>query len=399
MKKLFILAAAMGFSFAVQAQENPAGQNASDIAASEPVVPAKPAPSEFWYLDFNGALNYGGTFLQNWAAGGDDYSHTLRAFIDANANYKKDAIFWNNRLQLDFGFLYASSKPLLQKSDDRIYFETKFGYSIAPNLALSAAYDFKSQFAKGFDYKTPGADIIGQYKQEDAPDQVATDLEQLSRADQTSAWERARVLKSNFLAPAYTTLALGLDWTPTSWFSLNFAPLTGSFVIVDDPQLRKAYGMKLLHETETETNPGYIAAKTNYDGLVEAGAPKEQIEKALWDLGTWYQTARFELGAQLKMDFKVVINDRFKYTGQIAAFADYLMLGKRDDTHGCFRINWDNRIEYTFTKYISLSFITNMIYDDSVMIPDSKGTKGSEKRRVQWKEMLGIGLTYKIANK
>ena len=395
MKKLFILAAAMFVSFSAQAQDNPAGQIASGIAASEPVVPAKPAPSEFWYLDFNGALNYGGTFLQNWAAGGDDYSHTLRAFIDANANYKKDAIFWNNRLQLDFGFLYASSKPILQKSDDRIYFETKFGYSIAPNLALSAAYDFKSQFAKGFDYKTPGANIIGKYKVEGS-DVYATNLEDLSNADQVSAWKEARVLKSNFLAPAYTTLALGIDWTPTNWFSLNFAPLTGSFVIVDDPTLRKAYGMKLINET-TETNPGYLEAKANYDALVAAGAPQDEIDAAMWNVGTWYQGARFELGAQLKMDFKVTINDRFKYTGQIAAFADYLMMGKRDDTHGCFRVNWDNRIEYTFTKYIALSFITNMIYDDSVMIPDKKG--GDPKRRVQWKEMLGIGLTYKIANK
>ncbi|MBP5397909.1 MAG: DUF3078 domain-containing protein [Bacteroidales bacterium] len=395
MKKLFILAATMFVCFAANAQEDPAAQNASDIAASEPVVPAKPAPSEFWYLDFNGALNYGGTFLQNWAAGGDEYSHTLRAFIDANANYKKDAIFWNNRLQLDFGFLYASSKPILQKSDDRIYFETKFGYTVAPNLAVSAAYDFKSQFAKGFDYKTPGADIIGQYNAE-GTDTPATDLEQLSKSDQVQAWKRARVLKSNFIAPAYTTLALGIDWTPTSWFSLNFAPLTGSFVIVDDPQLRKSYGMKLADErVADDPTSAYNQAKAAY----EAAATKEESEAALWNMGTWYQAARFELGAQLKMDFKVVVNDRFKYTGQIAAFTDYLMWGNKDPEKGCYRITWDNRLEYTFTKYISLSLITNMIYDDNVMIPDSKGTKGSERKRVQWKEMVGIGLTYKIANK
>ena len=44
------------------------------------------------------------------------------------ANYKKGDLFWNNRLQLDYGFVYASSKPILQKSDDRIYLESKFGY-------------------------------------------------------------------------------------------------------------------------------------------------------------------------------------------------------------------------------------------------------------------------------
>ena len=367
MKKLFSIVAATFVSFAALAQEaNPAEQNALDIANSEPVVPEKPKPSEFWYLDFTGNLNYGGTFLQNWAAGGDDYSHNLRANIDANANYAKDAIFWKNRLQLDYGFLYASSKPILQKSDDRIYLESKFGYNIAKNLFLSANYDFKSQFAQGFDYKTPSGD------KEDGDNYSV------------AQWKDARVLKSNFLAPAYTTLALGLDWTPTNWFSLNFAPLTGSFVIVNDPQLRKAYGMKVSNEEDA----GYQAAKAAY----EADASVANLAA----LGSFYQGARFELGAQIKMDFKVVINDRFKYTGQIMAFTDYLMWGNKDPEKGCWRAAWDNRIDYSLNKFLSLTFITNMLYDANVMIADKAGV---ERKRVQWKEMLGIGVTYKIANK
>lgn len=343
-KNLFMFLAATMLSLSAYAQEAvPAQQDAVEIANSDPVVPEKPKPSEFWYLDFNGALNYGGTFLQNWAAGGDDFSHNLRAFIDANANYKKDAIFWNNRLQLDFGFLYASSKPILQKSDDRIYLESKFGYGIAKNLSLSANYDFKSQFTQGYDYKTPSG--------------VKEDGDNYS----VQQWKDARVLKSNWLAPAYTNLAIGLDWTPTNWFSMNFAPLTGGFVIVKDESLRQAYGMALVDEN----NP---------------------------DLG--YKSSRFELGAQLKMDFKVTINDKFKYTSQIVLFTDYLMMNNTDK--GYLRAAWDNRIDFTLTKYISVNFITNMLYDSKVLIADKNGNKA---RRLQWKEMLGIGLTYKIANK
>lgn len=360
MKKYFILSVAATFvSLAAFAQET-AVQDAAEIANSESVVPEKPKASEFWYLDFNGSVNYGGTFHQNWAAGGDEFSHNLRAFIDANANYKKDAIFWNNRLQLDFGFLYASSKPILQKSDDRIYLESKFGYNIAENLFLSANYDFKSQFAKGFDYKAPGTAIIGNYMQE-GTETPATDLEQLSKADRVRAWEDARVLKSNWLAPAYTNLAIGLDYTPTNWFSLNVAPLTGGFVIVTEETLRKSYGMALVDET----NPG---------------------------LG--YKSSRFELGAQIKMDFKVTINDKFKFTSQIVAFTDYLMMNKTDGGYG--RVSWDNRIDFNLTKYIALNFTTNMLWDSKVRM-DVKG-KG-EVCPIQWKEMLGIGLTYKIANK
>ncbi len=362
-KNVIMFLAATMLSLSAYAQEaSPAQQDAVEIANSEPVVPEKPKASEFWYLDFNGNLNYGGTFQQNWAAGGDEFSHNLRAFIDANANYKKDAIFWKNRLQLDFGFLYAASKPILQKSDDRIYFESKFGYNIAENLFLSANYDFKSQFAKGWDYKAPNATIIGSYNQEGVePATPATDLEQLSKKDRVKAWEDARVLKSNWLAPAYTNLAIGIDWTPTKWFSMSVAPLTGGFVIVTEETLRKAYGMALVDEN---------------------------------NVGLGYKSSRFELGAQVKMDFKVTINDKFKFTSQIVAFTDYLMMNKKDGGYG--RVAWDNRIDFTLTKYISLNFVTNMLWDSKVRM-DVKG-KG-EICPLQWKEMLGVGLTYKIANK
>ena len=363
MKKLFSIA--LLFCAMTAYAQNPAEQAALDIANSELAEPVKPKPSEFWTLNFTGNLNYGGTFLQNWAAGGDDHSHNLRAFIDANANYAKKSIYWKNRLQLDFGFLYASSTPLLQKSDDRIYLESKFGYNIAEKIFLSANYDFKSQFARGYEYKTPsgtpeGAD--GEFS--------------------VGQWEDARVLKSNWLAPAYTNLAIGLDWNPTKWFSMSFAPLTGGFVIVQDAQLRKAYGMAVVDDT----NADYIAAKTAY----EADKSAANLEK----LGEFYKDSRFELGAQLKMNFNVIINDNFKFTSQVVAFTDYLMMNKKDN--GYIRLNWDNRFDFTLTKYLSLNFLTNMIYDSKVLIA---GKDGVEKQRVQWKEGLSIGFTYKIANK
>ena len=382
MKKLFIFSVAAALlSLSAYAQEaTSAQQDAVEIANTDPVVPEKPKPSEYWYLDFNGALNYGGTFHQNWAAGGDEFSHNLRAFVDANANYKKDAIFWNNRLQLDFGFLYASSKPILQKSDDRIYLESKFGYSIGENFFVSANFDFKSQFAKGYDYKTPGGAILDQFKAK--PADPTPDLESLSKADRIRAWEDARVLKSDILSPAYTNLALGVDWTPTNWFSMSVSPLTGGFVIVKDIELRKAYGMGAVNEDDQaykDALANYEATKTRDDLLV---------------LGSFLKSSRFELGAQIKMDFKVTINDKFKFTSQIVAFTDYLMMNAKDGGYG--RVAWDNRIDFNLTKYIALNFISNMLWDSKVTMVRDNGT---EFCPVQWKEMLGIGLTYKIANK
>ena len=69
-------------------------------------------------------------------------------------------------------------------------------------------------------------------------------------------------------------------------------------------------------------------------------------------------------------------------------------------TH-CPRINWDNRISWKLAKYINLTFATNLIYDDKIMIKNDKDIDmyPDGKARVQFKETLSIGFTYIIASK
>ena len=159
MKKLFltIIAAVAGTGvFAQTADVQAAAAEAAQAMSAAPEVGAKVEKQNNWTTSLKTQINVGQTGLFNWAAGGDN-TVSLAAFVDGNANWKKGDMFWNNRLQLDYGFLYASSKPLLQKSTDRIYLESKWGYK-APStkhLYFSANYDFKSQFSTGYDYKTP----------------------------------------------------------------------------------------------------------------------------------------------------------------------------------------------------------------------------------------------------
>ena len=298
-------------------------------------------------------------------------------------------MFWNNRLQLDYGFLYASSKPLLQKSTDRIYLESKWGYK-APStkyLYFSANYDFKSQFSTGYDYKTPS--VPATYP-DGTPIPEGTKLDQLELKHQRELWKDARVLKSNFLAPAYTNLALGIDYVPTKWFSLNFAPLTGGFVIVKDAALRESYSMGLKKAYD----------KDNFDKLSDDAKAKFEAAKAdkannPEAYGDYFRSAKFEFGAQLKADAKVNINNNFAYSTQVVLFVNYL------DIKHCPRINWDNRIDWKLAKYFSLTLTTNLIYDDTIMIKNDKDIDQypDGKARVQFKESLAFGFTYTIANK
>ena len=339
---------------------------AAAAVAEAPVVEPKVEKPKYWEESLKTNIKFGQTSLTNWAAGGDN-TVTLQAFIDGNANYKRNDVFWNNRLQLDYGFVYASSKPILQKSDDRIYLESKFGYKNEKmkNFSLSVNYDFKSQFNTGYDYLTP---TVPSDKYQDAEGNVPG-LNDLPHKDQVSLWKDARKIKSGFLAPAYTNLAVGIDVKPFKWLSLNIAPLTGGVVIVRNELLRKNYGMHL---------------KDQY-------ADKDLGELNPEELGACYKSARFEFGAQVKADIAVKVNDNFSYTSQLVLFSNYL------DHPENIRVNWDNRFDWKLAKYFSLTLTTNMIYDDKVLIFSEND--GLTKQRVQFKESLLFGFTYTIASK
>ena len=348
-------------AYAQDAQQ--AATDAAKAMEAAPEAPVKVEKPNLWANSLKTNVTLGQTSLTNWAAGGDN-TVSLAAYIDGNANWKKGDMFWNNRLQLDYGFLWASSKPILQKNMDRIYLESKWGYK-APStkyLYFSANYDFKSQFTSGYDYKTPAS----------VTDENGEALKGSALRD---VWRDARELKSGLLSPAYTNLALGIDFVPNKWFSLNFAPLTGGFVIVTNPELRKTYSMKLK---ETSTDEMIAAAG---DDAVK--------------LGELYKAAKFEFGAQLKMDAKVNVNDNFAYSTQVVVFANYL------DIKHCPRINWDNRFDWKLAKYFSLTMTTNLIYDDTIMIVSDKDIEQfpNGKARVQFKESIAFGFTYTIANK
>ena len=376
-KSTFILASlvlCIAASYGVNAQELTDAQKAAAEAAKAmteaPEAEQKIEKPKYWDESLKTNIKFGQTSLNNWAAGGDN-TVTLQAYIDGNANYKKNELFWNNRLQLDYGFVYASSKPILQKSDDRIYFESKFGYKNEKmrNFSFSANYDFKSQFSTGYEYKTPG----------NLKDETGNDLKGSALRQE---WRDARIVKSGFLAPAYTNLALGIDLKPWKWLSLNVAPLTGGVVIVRDVDLRKNYGMDLkdAYRDATKLSP---EAAAKFEEAMASDNPSL--------IGQYYRGARFEFGAQVKADIAVKVNDGFAYTSQLVLFSNYL------DHPENLRVNWDNRFDWKLAKYFSLTLTTNMIYDDKVLIFSEKD--GLTKQRVQFKESLLFGFTYTIARK
>ena len=343
MKKVMILVAAIIAAtnvLSAQDAQKVAAKVAETLTAASDVPEAEPKP-QYWTNSVLNQINFGQTSLWNWAAGGYN-NYTLAAAIDANANYKKDKMIWTNRLQLDYGFLYSADKPILQKTKDRIYFESKWGYETpVRHLSYSAFFDFKTQFNDNWKYGTP----------------KNTEGHEPSIQD----WLDARTLMSDLLSPAYINFGLGLLWTPKPWFSLNFSPLAADFVIVHNPELRSTYGMELRK------------------GILEPTS------------GNDYKPFRFGLGAQLKADAKWVINDDFSYTTQLVLFSDYLHKPQN------LRVNWDNKVFWKLAKYFALTLSTNLIYDENVKVKQI--SDDVKVPAVQFKEFLEFGFIYTIAKK
>ena len=343
MKKFIILLAALTVAVAplsAQDAQKAAAEAAAALTAATDVPVAAPKPV-YWTNTVLNQINFGQTSLWNWAAGGYN-NYTLAAAIDANANYKKDKMIWNNRLQLDYGFLYSADKPILQKTKDRIYFESKWGYETpVRHLSYSAFFDFKTQFNDNWKYGTP----------------KNTEGHEPSIQD----WLDARTLMSDLLSPAYINFGVGILWTPKPWFSLNFSPVAADFVVVHNPLLRNTYGMELRDQTLD---------------------PKD---------GNNFKPLRFGLGAQLKADAKWIVNDNFSYTTQLVLFSNYLHKPQN------LRVNWDNKLFWKLAKYFAFTVSTNLIYDENVKVKEiSDGTKVAA---VQFKEFLEFGFTYTIAKK
>lgn len=264
-----------------------------------------------WKKGITATIGFSQLSLTNWAAGG--YGQlSLNTFADFYANYSKNKCIWNSEVQLGFGFI-ESYESGYQKSDDRMIVDSKFGYKAVDKLYLSAVFNFRSQFAKGFKSKTD------------------------------------KTLVSDFFSPANTSLGLGIDYTPTKSISINVAPLTGKIVFVKEPALRKKYG--------------------NADD----------------------QFARFELGAQIKADAKINV-ENFKVTTSLVLFSDYL------DKPQNIKVNWDTNVSANISKHFKFTLLTSLIYDDNVMLNKKNRKTGEEYQAagVQFKELFTIGFSYTI---
>jgi hypothetical protein len=166
---------------------------------------------------------------------------------------------------------------------------------------------------------------------------------------------------SDIFAPAYLLFAAGMDYKPTANFSAFIAPLTAKFTFVNDPALSAAGAFGV--------SPG--------------------------------ENSRSEIGGYLRVIFtKNNFKDEFmknvSLTTKIDLFSNYANNPQNID------VTWENLIGLKVNKFISVNFNTVLIYDNDIKVPVDRNGNGEFESteapgpRTQFKEILGVGFSYKF---
>jgi Protein of unknown function (DUF3078) len=249
----------------------------------------------------------------NWAAGGDNSTLGLSSFFSGYAFYKKGKHAWDNTIDLAYGFLNTTSLGS-RKSDDKIDLLSKYGYEIGKNWYLSGLLNFRTQFAPGYAYPA----------------------------------NKAPVLTSDFLAPAYIIVSPGVNYMPNSNFSFFISPATIRWTIVKNDSL---------------------SATGSYG--VDSG-----------------KHVLFQFGAYSTISYTKKISSNAVYTGRLDLFSNYLQDPQDVD------INLSNLLAVKVTGILTMTLAFNLIYDNDISTVNSDGTIGGAKPQLQ--ELLGIGLQLKL---
>lgn len=156
-----------------------------------------------------------------------------------------------------------------------------------------------------------------------------------------------KTLVSKFLTPSYLNLSVGIDYKPNSHIAVYYSPVAGKLTMVTDTLLSEAYG-------------------------IDAG------KKVKPQLGSIFK---------VNVDY-TFLEDKVTLKSVLDLFTAY------DDSFGKIDVNWDVLIGYNLTKLLTLTFQSTLKYDDDIKTADSDGNIRGAK--VQFKEMLGLGISYKF---
>lgn len=308
MRKICLLVCLLGF---VQLYSQSIDGSGNLQTSSEKYVKSKSAKGRLqgWYISGKNSLQFNQATFSYWISGGVN-SYALTASVDYEFNLTKGHHIWDNRFILNYGVLKNQGEDY-RKSNDVIDLTSSYGYELARNWYFAAAMNLKTQFSTGYDYgkKDPITDKYTKI--------------------------------SNFMAPAYLSFGLGVDYKPTDNLQLNIHPLTSRFIFVMDKDLQYK---------------GSFGLKEDGDAFL------------------------YQLGAFVGARYKLNLLKNVSYDNRLGAYTNYLKnIGNMD-------IAYQGVLDLKVNSAITAQATINLFYDEDQI------------KRTQLKQTLGIGLAYNFNN-
>ncbi|MDA3882452.1 MAG: DUF3078 domain-containing protein [Bacteroidales bacterium] len=306
----------------------------AQITDAESALKKRPADTvRGWKTGGVMSLSFAQTSLTNWASGGEN-SLSINGIFSVFAQYKDGKNVWDNSLDMGYGLLGTGDGELeYKKTDDKIDFLSKYGRQAHKNFYYAALLNCKTQMTNGYDYS------------------LESDLP-----------------ISTYLAPAYITTALGMDYKPDSYLSVFFAPVTSRITVVTLERLANA--------------GSFGVEPAVYDSL---GVMIEEGEKYRSEVGGYIRVI------YSRKDFEKEWLQNVSLTSKIDLFSNYLNSPENID------INWENQLVFKLNQYLHVTFNTQLIYDDDILIgKDTNGDGENDERfpRLQFKQILGVGFSF-----
>jgi len=322
MKFIIILSIILGSVTSLCAQEDrTAIQNAASTANTGVGRDAKKLPDDTvaWKKGGDVSFNFAQTQLSNWVAGGEK-SLSLSSSSNLYANYKMNKVIWENYAFMAYGIIKSGDRKAV-KNSDQINMGSRMGYQMAKNWYYTAALLGRTQFAPGFQY---------------------------------SSTDTIRI--SNFLAPAYLYLSLGLDYKPSSRIFISLAPAMGKATFV---------------------------RSTDHVILVSSGIIDEG------------KKTRYEFGGGIVFNLNgSYFSKKVTYTSQLELFTNYF-----DKPLIHTDVVWDFQFRVVLSKFVASTVRVNMLYSDSQKTFKKEMYNGNWETmehgaQLQIKEYFEIGLFY-----
>lgn len=279
------------------------------------------------------ALNLSQVGLMNWVAGGQS-SIAVNGIVSLFADWKKENSTWDNSIDLGYGILYQGDNVML--SNGRL-------------LKTDDKIDVFSKYGKRASKKWYYASLLNFTTQSTAGYNYPNDSIEIS----------------GFMAPAYLLGAIGMDYKPVAQFTAFIAPLTLKMTLVNNQSM---------------ADSGFFGVDpAEYDQFNDLIHPGKKF--------------RMEYGGYVRMKYSGELMKNIKLTSKLGLFSNYADKPQNID------VNWENLLELKVNKWISATVATHLIYDDDIDIAydsNGDGTLDGKGPRTQFKEVIGVGFSYKF---